>query len=471
MSKNYKNFIEKVMPELDEPEAFLPAINQYITKEEDWGEDKTRTCLVVPVPQSASIQNLGIAILSNIINEQMGDDFISTRAYHPEPKLLKRMKKENVEFFDSCIYHPVKDYDFIGFSSFYSLQYLSFIPLLNLSGIPYKAEDRLDSWDYPVVGLGGIQSYSAEPVSPIFDAFFIGEGEEMVPAFLELMRKFKKAGKTKREFLLEASRTIQGILLPWCYEVEYYSPDDASKPNQIKEIKLTEEGKRENIPSKVLKACIEFRDTKPLTKLFVPSGEGAEMSVSSLYLCNSCSNGCSFCQGSAISLPLRERPYDFAKQAADEIINNVGSKEIVPYCFNVSDLSYVNRLSKYILLEKNKKVSFSSERLDSLDDRFVKTSIKSGSRSFTVAVEAASARGRKILNKHLTEEQILNAFEILFRNGAQKIKVYNIASWPFEQEEDRLYYASLMEKIEELKKKHNAKTQIRLSFTPLTIAA
>lgn len=101
-----------------------------------------------------------------------------------------------------------------------------------------------------------------------------------------------------------------------------------------------------------------------------------------------------------------------------------------------------------------------------MNDDFVRATIKSGSRSFTVAVESASPRGRHVLNKNLTEEQILNAFEIMFRQGATKIKVYNIASWPFEQEEDRVYYAQLCTKIEELRQKYKAKTQIRLSFTP-----
>lgn len=283
-------FVERTLPELDEPEVYLPCINQYVTKEEDWGTDKTRMCYIMPVPQSASVQNLGIAILANICNEKMGPEFMSTRAYHPEPKMLRKMKKEDVPFFDSCIYHQMRDYDCIGFSSFYALQYLAFIPLLKLSQIPYKAEDRLDSWDDPVVVLGGIQVYSAEPVAPVFDAFMVGEGEEMNEKFLRLLRQRKAEGVSKKEFLYEASRTIQGIALPWAYEVEYYPADDPKKPNQIKEIRLTEEAKAHGVPQKILKAAVEFRDTPPLTKTFVPNGNGGEMSIGSLYCCNSCSN-------------------------------------------------------------------------------------------------------------------------------------------------------------------------------------
>ena len=460
-----KEFVERVLPELDAPAAYLPHINQYVTKEEQWGEDKTRMCYIMPVPQSASVQNLGIAILANICNEKMGPEFMSTRAYYPEPKMLKRMKKENIPFFDSCIYHEMKDYDCIGFSSFYALQYLAFIPLLKLSNIPYKFEDRRDNWDYPIVGLGGIQTYSAEPVAPIFDVFFLGEGEVMNEKFLRLLRQRKKEGVSRKEFLYEAARDIQGIVLPWAYEWEYYPADHPTKPNQIKSYRLTEEAAAHGIPLINLKACIEFRDTDPLTKTFVPNEQGGEMSIGSVYTCNSCSNLCSFCQGSHISLPLRERPLEKVLPATEELIKETGTKEITPYSFNVSDLSYVNRFTKSILADQNKKVSLSSERLDMFNEDFALTTLKSGARSLTVAVEAASPRGRHILNKNLTEEQILKAFEIIFKLGFQKVKIYNIASYPFETEEDRMYYPKLAAKLNELREKYGAKTMLRWSWT------
>lgn len=347
---------------------------------------------------------------------------------------------------------------------------MNFIQSLERAHIPYKSSKRVDSWEYPIVGLGGIQTYSAETVADCFDVFFIGEGEQMNVEFLQLLRKMKKEGKLKREFLLTAARDIQGIYLPWAYEVEYFPPEgdeNGNHKNQIKDIHLTEEAASWGVPKKVLKGCIEFRDRPPVSKTFVSNNAGGSMSIGSCYCANSCSNLCSFCQGSQISLPFREVPQELAEKSAREIIQNTGTKDLSPYCFNVSDLSYVNRFTADLLLKDHIKVSLSSERLDTMNDDFVKATIKSGSKSFTVAVEAASPRGRHILNKNLTEEQILNAFEIMFRNGALKIKVYNIASWFGEKEEDRMYYVDLCEKIEALRKKYNAKTQIRLSFTPL----
>lgn len=465
-AREIRKFVERVLPELDEPGTYVPCINQYLTKEEDWGEDKTRICYVLPVPESASIQNLGIAILTQIGNEMMGDEYLASVCYFPEIKMWRRMKKNNIPMFDNWLFHDLKDFDIIGFSSFYSLQYLNFIQMLKQMELPYKAEERRDSWDTPIVALGGIQAYSAESVADIFDVFMIGEGEDMNVQFMQLLRKCKKEGMSKKDFLYLAAKTIQGVYLPWAYEVEYFDKEDPDRPNQIKSIKLTEEAKAAGVPQKVLKGCIEFRDRAPVNKTFVSNNSGGSMSIGSDYCANSCSNLCSFCQGSQISLPYREVPMELAKKSALDIINNTGTKDISPYCFNVSDLSYVNRFTRDLLLEHNMKVSLSSERLDTMNDDFVAATIKSGSRSFTVAIEAASPRGRHILNKNLTEEQILNAFEIMFRQGATRIKVYNIASWPFEQEEDRMYYVDLVAKIEELRKRLNAKTQIRLSFTP-----
>lgn len=467
--KEIKAFVEKVMPELDEPGVYVPVVNQYLVKDEDWGENKTRICYVLPVPESAAIQNLGIAILTKIGNEEMGPDFCASVSYFPEIKMWKRMLKNDIPLFDNWLKHDLKDFDVVGISSFYALQYMNFIPMLNQTKIPYKSSDRIDSWDYPLVILGGIQCYSAEPVAPVFDAFLVGEGEEMNAKFLRLLRQRKAEGVSKREFLLEAAREIQGVYIPWAYEFEYFPPEgdeNGQHKNQIKGYHLTDEAKEHGVPQKVLKAAIEFRDRMPVDKTFVSNGVGGSMSIGSDYCANSCSNLCSFCQGSYISLPYREVPFEIAKEAARNIIKNTGTKDLSPYCFNVSDLSYVNRFTRDLLLEDRMKVALSSERLDTMDDDFVKATIKSGSRSFTVAIEAASPRGRHILNKNLDEEHILRAFEIMFRNGATKIKVYNIASWPFEQEEDRVYYATLMEKIEALRKKYDAKTQIRLSFTP-----
>lgn len=281
-AKGVREFVERVKPELDEPGTYVPMINQYLTKEDDWGEGKTRICYALPVPEAGSVQNLGIAILSQIANEQMGPDYLASVSYFPETKMLRRMKKYEVPMFDNWLFHPWKDFDVVGISSFYSIQYLNFIPMLKQAGIPYKAEDRLDSWNDPIVALGGIQAYSASTMEPCFDLFFIGEGEVMNTEFLQLLRKRKAEGVSKREFLLEAARDIQGIYLPWCYNVDYYPADDEKHPNQIKSISLTEVGKQAGVPQIVLKACVEFKNTPPLTKTFVSNNAGGSMSIKSI---------------------------------------------------------------------------------------------------------------------------------------------------------------------------------------------
>ena len=206
-------FVERVKPELDAPGVYVPVINQYLVNQEQWGDDEnppTRVCYVMPVPEDAAIQNIGIGILLRIINEDMGPEFIGSVHYFPENKMLRRMKKEKVPLFDNWLFHALSDFDILGFSAYFSLQYLNFIPMLKLAGIEPEFEKRKNDWDQPLIVLGGIQAYSSECVSPIFDAYLIGEGEEMNAKFFELYRKRKADGTSKIEFLYEAARDIQG---------------------------------------------------------------------------------------------------------------------------------------------------------------------------------------------------------------------------------------------------------------------
>ena len=468
--KEIVDFVERVKPELDEPGVYVPKMNQYLTSPDQWyygdHKDPVRICYAMPVPEDSAIQNIGIGILLNIINEQMGREYIGSVHYFPEPKMLKRMKKFGVPLFDNWLFRPLSSFDIIGFSSFFALQYLNFYPMLEMSGIPVEFKDRIDSWDYPVVILGGIQAYSAEAAVPLFDAYLIGEGEDQSRQFYELYRKCRMEGKSKKQFLYEAARDIQGVYLPWAYEFEYYPSDAKDHKNQIKSYRLTDEAKENGVPLKVLKAAIDFKDRKPLTKMLVSNGPAASMTIGSLFCAISCSNLCSFCHGSQTTLPYREIPFDVAKRSAKELIKNTGSPTVTPYCFNVSDLSYVNRFTSDIITELDTRVTLSSERLDMMTDDFVRASVKSGNRTFIVAIEAASPRGRHVLNKNLTEDQILDAFDVMIRNGAKKIKIYNISAWPFETMEDMEYYSVLLGKIHAIRKKYKSKCMLRLSFTP-----
>ena len=465
-------FVERVKPEIDEPGVYVPVVNQYLIRQAQWdGADPsnppTRICYVMPVPEDCAIQNIGVGMLLRIANEDMGPNFIGSVHYFPEAKMLKRMKKANVPLFDNWLFHALSDFDVLGFSSYFSLQYLNIIPMLEMSGVPYRFEERIDSWEYPIIGLGGVQAYSAEAIAPAFDVYFIGEGEEMNRKFLELLREMRSQGFSKKEFLYRAAKEIQGIYLPWAYEFSYYDDSaDTLHYHRIKGYQLTDEAKSHGVPFKVLKAATEFRNQKPFTKSLVSNSTGSSMTIGSLFCANSCSNLCSFCQGSQLTLPYREIPFESAKAAAKEMILNTGTDVLTPYSFNVSDLSYANRFTADILTEEHLRCILSSERLDTMDDDFVKATIKSGSRAFTVAIEGAAPRMRHVLNKNLTEEQILRAFDVMFRNGATRVKVYNISSVPFETEEDRDYYAVLFKKIVDIQKKYNNKAYIRVSFTP-----
>ena len=358
-SSQIKNWVVEQQPALDEPEVYIPDTNQVLT-DKDWREDATKCCLITPVPFSSAIANMGVAILYDIINNDMSSDYLCTRAYFPESKMYRRMKKNDIPFFDKECFHQMLDYDVIGFASFYSLQYLGLPDILQLSNIPYETDKRGDDFSYPLVILGGCQSFNAEPVAPLLDAIIVGEGENSLPAFLKLLREYKQQGGTSRkEFLAKAAKEIQGVYVPSFLEYTYYPSDHPTKPNQIKEFHLTEYAEQHGVPLITTKSYNDFKNQKILTKTFVGNSDGAEMSVGSVFIATSCGSRCSFCQGSAISQPYRERPLDKIKQATIDLIKSTGTAEITPYSFNLSDFSYVNTYIKYLMKDLGVKVSMS----------------------------------------------------------------------------------------------------------------
>lgn len=288
-------FVQANMPKLTEPQVYMKDINQDFYGPQDWREGAIHFCLNMPVPASASIANQGIAILYDECNRLMGDDqadYQLLRGYYPEDKLIRAMKKEGIRHFDKETFHEMRDFDFVGFSSFYAMQYLSIPQMLELSAIPLEAADRGDDLTtWPIIVLGGIQAYSCSPLHPMLDIVCVGEGEEQLPALMRLYKKFKEEGRTKTEFLIKAAQTIQGILVPRFYKEEYYPADHPTKPNQISYLGLTDEAKEiGGIPEVVVKACVDFANTHICTKPFVTNAEGAEMSIGSVMVANGCGN-------------------------------------------------------------------------------------------------------------------------------------------------------------------------------------
>lgn len=458
MNRN-KQWLQSILHLLDNPECLVPEMNSFVkdTSLEEW-KQAVKFCLVAPVPYSAMVANLGFAIIYDMLNAKL-DGIVCERFYFPEGKLLRRIEKAGKLFFSKETCMNLRDFDAIGFSSYFPLQMFAVPEILEKSGMAVFTKERDDST--PLVIFGGITSFNSAPIFNMVDVVVIGEGEEVLPKILEVISEHK-GEKDWKETVKQEICSFTGVYIPEYYSETFYPADHSEHPNQLKEHKP----KFEWVPPIVTKATIDMKKHPPLTKMLVSNSEGSEMSCGSLMLATGCSNRCLFCNGSFISAPYRERTLEQVKEGFTQLIYNTGAHAVTPYSFNLSDFSCVNSLTKWLLEDENKKVSMSSQRIDYFNDDFAKVARLSGNRSITLAIEAGGQRMRNVVNKNLTEEEILRSFRTAFEVGFSSIKVYMIANLPFETDEDRFAIVPLIEKIAKLREEVGAKTRVRISYTP-----
>lgn len=488
-------WVEEVISQLDAPEVLIPEINCNV-RSWDNSDNKCKLLIQVPVEYSASIANMGVAIIYDIINNKYPELGICERAYYPEPKLKKRLLKKRVPLFSKESRRSIKEFDIIAFSSFYPLQLLAFPELLELGGISCYADERTD--EDPIVLLAGVSAFNPQPVHNVCDAAVIGEGEEQVlglcrifneekdgPSEIWSSKTAKEAGwntdrpPSSRKFriLVRWATELQGVYVYKFYEEKYFDDDDANNPGQVSSHEVIPEyaGIRgpngASLPRVVNKALVDLDEVPPLTKMLVSNSEGEAMSAGSLMIAASCSNKCYFCQGSYISQPYRERSLEAVKAGFTQLIQDTGAHAVTPYAFNLSDHSLVNEIIYFLMGDENRKVSMSSQRIDYFSPDFAKAAFQSGNRSITLAIEGGSQRLRDVISKNLTEGMILEAFRTAFEIGFLRIKIYMIANLPTEDEEDRYAIVHLLRKIQHIQREvqgDHPKTQIRVSYTPFT---
>lgn len=446
---------------LDFPEVFTPDMNSTTKAWEDYPES-VKYCFVSLVEYAAFIANMGVAILYEDLNFRQ-EGIIAERAYYPEPKLRRKISKENIPHFSKETFHPLRDFDVLGFSAYYPLQFFGVPDVLEISGIPYLSVDRTE--DHPLIIMGGVAAFNPSPVHKFIDCFFLGDGEIQLAPALHMQREMKAAGATKDEILLAWQKSIPGAYVPKFYEERYFAVDDEKHPNQV-------EGHyplRDDVPKRIRKAVAEISEIYPLTKMFASNSEGSEMSIGSLEITRGCGNKCQFCEGSFRSQPYRERPVEMIKDAFPKLIRNTGVKAVTPYGFNLSDHHNVNDIIYFLLEDEDRKVSMSSQHIDHFNEEFAKIAYASGNRSITLAIESPTDRMRRKIAKNLTEEKILEVFDIVFRIGFAKVKIYMIANLPEETQEDIDYLITLAGKIHDIQVRIQGdiqKTKIRFSWTP-----
>ncbi len=383
------------------------------------------------------------------------EDVYCERVYSPWTDLDKIMREKHIPLFALESQDPVKEFDFLGITLQYEMCYTNILQVLELSGIPLHAEDR--TWDDPIVIGGGPCSYNPEPIAVFFDMFYIGEGEVSYRKLLDVYKESRKNGDSRQEFLRKAAG-IPGIYVPSLYEVTY------EEDGTIRSFLPTAPG----VPEKVEKQLVmEMTESVYPEKPLVPFIKATQDRVV-LEIMRGCIRGCRFCQAGMIYRPVREKNVERLKELAYRMLKNTGHEEISLSSLSSSDYRSLEELVTFLIDTfhgKGVNVSLPSLRIDafSLDVMSKVQHVKKS--SLTFAPEAGSQRLRNVINKGLTEEDILNGSALAFQGGWNRVKLYFMLGLPTETVEDMEGIALLSEKIAEKyyeipKDQRNGKVQV-----------
>lgn len=416
-----------------------------------------RFCMCFPDVYEIGMSHLGIQILYDMFNKR--SDTYCERVYSPWIDLDRIMREKNIPLFAIESQDPIKDFDFLGITLQYEMCYTNVLQVLDLSGIPLIATERNE--EDPIVIGGGPCAYNPEPIADFFDIFYMGEGETAYDQLLEFYKENKKKGGSRKQFL-EMAATIPCMYIPQFYDV-FYNEDGT-----IKEMRPN----NEHAPAKVRKdIVIDFNKVPYPDKPLVPFIKAVQDRCV-LEIQRGCIRECRFCQAGSVYKPLREKNLDKLKEIALKQLKSTGHEEISLSSLSTSDYSKLQELIDFLINEcksRHVNISLPSLRIDafSLDVMSKVQDVKKS--SITFAPEAGTQRMRNVINKGLTEEDILNGSKQAFLSGWNKVKLYFMLGQPTETNEDIDGIMDLCEKIAELyyetvpKEQRKGKCQITAS--------
>lgn len=387
--------------------------------------------LAYPNTYHVGMSNLGVHQIYSLLNRR--EDTACERVFLPNEEDIEDYYKTGTKLFTLESKRPVKEFGILAFSVSFEQDYLNILEILRLSGIPLDKEERTD--EDPLVLLGGICSFfNPEPLADFFDVVIAGEGEEVVGEFVDAYRESREKGRLE---MLRAVGRVPGVYVPEFYSVIY------NEDNTIKERKKLELSAPDTIAKRTVR---DFNASPAATVVLTPNTEFSDMYLSEIT--RGCGRHCRFCMAGYIYLPPRNLGIEKAKEQAAKADDLCGKIGLVGAA--LSDYPGISELCTAI----HGKVSVSSLRADSVSEALIDRLAQSGHKTVAIAPEAGSERLRRVINKGVTEEDVLRAADMIFGRGIPNLKLYFILGLPTEAQEDVDAIITLAEKAHEVQLKH-----------------
>lgn len=423
--------IKKILADVTKPYQYIG--DEYLAYKKKMSDEDVSIVFAFPDKYEIGVSNLGVRVLYYVVNKE--DGLVADRAYAPEFDCKDALEKNNVKLYAVESKKPLKEFDFVGFSLQYELAYPTVLKMLDLADIPVKRKERGEN--DPIIVAGGPCCFNPKPMSEFIDLFLIGDGEELN---VELMKKYKEIRHLSRAEKLNELAKIKGV----------YSPILQNKTEK--------------------RICQLNNDNLPLTNPIPYSSCVHDRTI--IEIRRGCGRMCRFCQPGHVTLPIRERKAEDIINAVDKATSITGYDEYSLLSLSSNDYTNIEPVIDDLtamLCERKVSVSLPSQRIDRYNEHLAAVVRGIRKSTITLAPEAGSQRLRNVINKNLTEEQILSTVLNCYKTGADSIKLYFIMGLPTESKEDLEEMAKLLSTIrwksQLIKKEKGLQNPLRLTCT------